>query len=83
MTKDSILLILKINKELIKNIFSIDESGINKIRTFLNEEHKDFKDVVDSIFISDMNIREKMVMYYLIGYDNGIRAKRIKTIVDK
>jgi len=77
MTKDSILQILDINKETIKNAFSIDDNGVNNIRTFLHDTHKDFQDVVDSIFISDMSNREKMVLYYLIGYDNGIRQKRL------
>jgi len=83
MTKESILQILNINKVLIKNTFNIDDSGIDKIRMFFKKEHKDFKDVIDSILLSDMNIGEKMVMYYLIGYDNGRRAKRLKTVVDK
>lgn len=75
MTKDSILQILNINKELIKDTFGIDNNGIDNIRTFLSKEHKDFKDVIDNIFLSDMSVSEKMVMYYLIGYDNGIRAR--------
>lgn len=77
MTKDSILNILNINKELIKKTFNIDDNEANNIRTFLSETHKDFQDVIDSIFISNMNIREKMVLSYLIGYDNGKRQKRI------
>jgi hypothetical protein len=77
MTKDSILQTLDINKELIKNTFNIDDNGVNNIITFLKENHKDFKDVIDSIFLSNMNDREKMVLYYLIGYDNGIRQKRL------
>lgn len=77
MTKDSILQILDVNKEIIKNTFSVDNSGIDNIRAFLNETHKDFRDVIDSIFLSDMDDREKMVLYYLIGYDNGIRQKRL------
>lgn len=83
MTKESILQILNINKELIKNIFSIDDSGIDKIRTFLEKERKDFKDVVDSIFNSDMNNREKMFIYYLIGYDNGKRKSLQNMIFEK
>jgi len=75
MTKDSILQILDINKEIIKSAFSIDDNGVNNIRIFLSKAHEDFQDVVDSIFISDMNNREKMVLSYLIGYDNGKRQK--------
>lgn len=77
MTKDSILQVLDINKEIIKSAFNIDDSGVNSIRKFLNDTHKDFQDVVNSIFISDMGNREKMVLSYLIGYDNGIRQKMI------
>ena len=83
MTKDSMLQILDINKEIIKNTFSIDDSGIDNIVNFLSKERKNFKEVIDDIFLSDMNIREKMFMYYLIGYDNGKRTKRLKTVVDK
>jgi len=77
MTKDSILQILDINKELIKNTFNIDDNGVNKIITFLKEDRKDFKTVIDSIFLSKLSDREKIVLSYLIGYDNGIRQKRL------
>lgn len=76
--KDKILQILNINKGLIKNTFNIDNSGIENIRKFLNKNYKDFKDIVDNIYISDMENREKMVLFYMIGYVNGNRVKMRK-----
>lgn len=78
MMKDKILQILNINKGLIKNTFNIDNSGIENIRKFLNKNYKDFKDIVDNIYISDMENREKMVLFYMIGYVNGNRVKMRK-----
>ena len=73
--KEKILQILKLNKELIKSTFDIEDSGIDNIREFLRKERKDFKDVLNKIYISDMGNREKVVIYYLIGYVNGMRSK--------
>lgn len=74
MLKDNILQILDINKEIIKDAFSIDENGIDKIKEFLKKDHENFKQIVDDIFLSDMGNREKMVAHYMIGYINGARS---------
>ena len=77
MLKDNILKILDLNKELIKDMFSIDENGIDSIRELLNKDRESFKHVVDDIFLSDIGNREKMVAYYLIGYSNGARTRNM------
>lgn len=56
-------------------MFSIDENGVTNINEFFNKDLKDFKDVVDGIFLSDMGNREKMVAYYMLGYANGSRKR--------
>jgi hypothetical protein len=73
MIKEKILQILDLNKERIENTFDIDYNGIDDIRKFLDKDYNNFKDIVDSIFLSNMGNREKMVMHYLIGYANGRR----------
>jgi hypothetical protein len=73
MIKEKILQILDLNKERIENTFDIDDNGIDDIRKFLDKDYNNFKDIVDSIFLSNMGNREKMVMHYLIGYANGRR----------
>jgi hypothetical protein len=78
MLKDNILQILDVNKELIKNVFDIDDNGIENIRELLKEDHENFKQIVDNIFLSDIGIREKMVAYYMIGYVNGARTRKMK-----
>lgn len=78
MLKDTMLQILDINKELIKDMFSIDENGINRIREILNKDRESFKHIVDDIFLSDIGNREKMVAYYMIGYVNGARTRKMK-----
>lgn len=78
MLKDIILQILDMNKELIKDAFSIDDNGIGRIRELLNKDREGFKQVVNDIFLSDIGNREKMVAYYLIGYVNGTRTRNMK-----
>jgi hypothetical protein len=78
MLKDRIIEILNINAELIKDIFSIDDNGIDAIRKVFNKGHTDFRNVTDSIFFSDMSDREKMVAHYMIGYANGERAQKMR-----
>lgn len=75
MLKDNILQILDVNKEIIKDAFSVDENGIRNIRDILKKDRENFKQIVDDIFLSDIGNREKMVAYYLIGYVNGARTK--------
>jgi hypothetical protein len=83
MLKDNILQILDINKEIIKNVFSIDDDGINNIRDILKKDHENFKQIVDDIFLSDAGIREKMVMCYMMGYVNGERKEKLMSRVAK
>jgi len=83
MLKDNILQILDINKEIIKNAFSIDDDGIDNIRDVLKKDHENFKQIVDDIFLSDTGIREKMVMCYMMGYVNGERKEKLMSIVAK
>lgn len=75
MIKHKILEILELNKELIKNTFGIDEIGIDKLKNFLSKDYDDFKDIVHHLFVSEMGNREKMTLFYLIGYANGKRVK--------
>lgn len=77
MLKDNILQILEINKEIIKDAFSIDENGLDNIRLIFNEEYENFKQIVDKVFISDLGTREKMVICYVMGYVNGERKERL------
>jgi hypothetical protein len=75
--KDDILQILEINKEIIKDAFSIDDNGIDNIRDFFNGEYEDFKHIVDKALISEIETREKMVICYMMGYVNGKRKKNL------
>lgn len=75
MLRDNILQILDINKEIIKDTFSIDENEIDKIKEFFTKDHENFKQIVDEICLSDMEIREKMVVCYMLGYGNGSRKR--------
>lgn len=79
MLKDNMLQILDLNKEIIKNAFDVDEDGIVGIRKLLEKDRENFKQVVNEIFLSDASNREKMVAYYLIGYVNGARTKKMKS----
>ena len=84
MLKDNILKILEDNSGLIKTSFDVDDDGINKIRNLLSKDRKNFKNVVDDIFLSDIGDREKAVAYYLIGYSNGVmerNARKSKKLV--
>lgn len=78
MLKDRIIEILNINAELIKDIFSIDDNGIDVIRKVFDKGHTDFRNVIDGVFFSDIGDREKMVVHYLVGYVNGERAQRMR-----
>jgi len=78
MLKDSTLKILEDNNGLIKQAFDIDDNGISKIRNLLSKDRKNFKNVVDDIFLSDIGDREKTVAYYLIGYANGVRERNAR-----
>ena len=78
MLKDNILKILEDNVGLIKKAFDVDDDGVNKIRKLLSKERKNFKNVVDDIFLSDIGDREKMVTCYLIGYANGARERNAR-----
>jgi hypothetical protein len=80
MFKDRIIEILNINAELIKDMFSVDDNGIDAIRKVFDKGHTDFRSVTDSIFFSDMGGREKMVAHYVIGYANGERAQKMRDI---
>jgi len=73
MLKEKILQILNLNKEQIKDVFSVDDDGIDKIKMFLKKDCSSFKEILDDIFLSDMGNREKMLFSYLIGYANGMR----------
>ena len=78
MLRDNIFQILNVNKELIKKTFDIDDNGIDNIRNLLNKDHENFKQIVEDIFLSDMESREKMVACYMIGYVNGARTRKTK-----
>jgi hypothetical protein len=79
MLKDRIIEILNLNAELIKDMFSVDDDGICAIRKVFDKGHTDFRNVTDSIFLSDIGDREKMVAHYLIGYVNGERAQKMRS----
>ncbi len=78
MLKDYILQILNINKEIIKDSFNIAENGIDNIRNILKNDHENFKQIMEDIFSSEMGIREKKVISYLIGYVNGERKEKME-----
>ena len=71
MLKDNIIHILDNNEERIKNSFKIDDDEINKIREFLNTDHKSFRAVIDNMYTSNLGDRGKMVTCCIIGYVNG------------
>lgn len=71
MLKNHIIDLLDINKERIKKSFKIDDNEINNIKTFLKENHKDFRAVIDDLSVSNLSDRGKMVTCSLIGYANG------------
>ncbi len=71
MLKNRIIKLLDDNKEGIKNSFKIKEDEIDRIREFLNKEHKSFRTVIDDMSASNLNDRGKMVLCCLIGYVNG------------
>ncbi len=75
--KDKILQILTFNKELIENTFDIDDEGIDNIKKFVHNDYENFKEIVDKIFMNDMKNKEKMILFYLIGYANGRRVRKI------
>lgn len=77
MLKDNILQILEINKEIIKDAFSIDENGVDNIKDIFNEKYENFKQIVDKVFTSELGIREKMVACYIMGYVNGVRKEKL------
>jgi hypothetical protein len=83
MLKDKILQILEINKEIIKDTFGINDGGADKIRDILKKDHENFKQIVDHVSVSDLEIREKMVMCYLLGYVNGERKEKLMSRVVK
>lgn len=72
MLKNRIIKLLDDNKEDIKNSFKIEEDEIDRIREFLNKEHKSFRAVIDDMSTSNLNDRGKMMLCCLIGYVNGI-----------
>lgn len=78
MLRNNILQTLDINKEIIKDAFSVDENEIDKIKEFFKKDHENFKQIVDDIFSSDMESREKMVICYMLGYANGSRKRKMK-----
>lgn len=77
MTKNEIMQILDRDKEGIKNSFGIDDEEINKIKEFLNNDHKGFRAVIDDMTVSNLSDRGKMVACSIIGYVNGIMKTKI------
>ena len=71
MLKHDIISILDNNEERIKNSFKIGDDEINKIREFLNTDHKNFRAIIDNMSTSNLNDRAKMVACCIIGYVNG------------
>ena len=71
MLKDNIIEILDNNEERIKSSFKIDDDEINKIREFLNTDHKNFRAVMDNMSTSNLSDKGKMVACCIIGYVNG------------
>lgn len=78
MLKDDIIQILDNNKERIKNSFGIDSEEINKIKEFLNKDHKGFRAIIDDMSTSNLNDRGKMTLCCIIGYVNGTIVKKFK-----
>lgn len=72
MTKDIILNILENHKDSIMTSFNIGEKEICNIREIVDKNYRDLSDAMNSIFVSNLNDREKMIVYYLVGYVNGI-----------
>ena len=84
MLKDNIMHILDNNEERIKISFNIDDDEINKIREFLNTDHKNFRAVIDNMSISNLSDRGKMVACCIIGYINGtVKTQLFKYKKDK
>ena len=79
MLKDDIIHILDNNEERIKISFKINDDEINKIREFLNTDHKNFRAVIDNMSTSNLSDRGKMVACCIIGYVNGtVRTQLFK-----
>ena len=78
MLKNKILEILDLNREHIKNMFDIDDDGVDSIRELLNKDRESFKHVINDISSSNIGNREKIVAYFIIGYANGSRKRSMK-----
>ncbi len=72
MTKEVILKIIDNGKDNIMESFNIDNDSIQRIRDIVNRKYMNSIDAMDTICASNLNSREKMVTYYLIGYATGV-----------
>ena len=72
MTKDIVLKMLEDNKDNIMESFKVSEEEIDNIKDIIDNKYANLGEAMESIFTSDLNDREKMVAYYLIGHVNGI-----------
>jgi Na+/phosphate symporter len=72
MTKDIVLKMLEDNKDNIMTSFKVSEEGIDNIKEIIDKRYANLEEAMESVFASDLNDREKMASYYLIGHVNGI-----------
>lgn len=72
MTKDVILTILDNSKDNLMNSFKIGDKEINNIKEITDRDYTSLIEAMESILASNLDDREKMVAYYLVGYANGV-----------
>jgi hypothetical protein len=72
MTKDVILTILDNSKDNLMDSFKIGDKEINSIKEITDRDYTSLIEAMESILTSNLNDREKMVAYYLVGYANGV-----------
>lgn len=72
MTKDIVLKMLKDNKDSIMVAFKISDEGIQNVETIIDMRYANLGEAMDGIFSSNLDGREKMVAYYLVGYVDGV-----------
>ena len=63
---------LEDNKDNIMTSFKVDEEEIEDIKVIIDKKYASLGEAMENVFTSDLNDREKMVAYYLIGHVNGI-----------